>query len=153
MSDNEAAKPVIRHADTETTLGACFSLIQQLRPHLTDPDDFLCRVERMAGDHYRILAIWQGDQALALAGYRLQENLIYGRFLYVDDLITHESARRRRFGARLLEELTAIATQADCVRLVLDTGLANSLAHRFYCRQGLLTGALRFSKALTVRPA
>ncbi len=35
-----------------------------------------------------------------------------------------------------------------CVRLVLDTGMANALAQRFYFRQGMLTGALRFGKAI-----
>lgn len=66
--------------------------MRQLRPHLADPADFTARVRRMAAQRYRLLGAWRGDEPLALAGYRLDENLIYGSFLYVDDLVTHESA-------------------------------------------------------------
>ena len=64
--------------------------MRQLRPHLADPADFTARVRRMAAQRYRLLGAWRGDEPLALAGYRLDENLIYGSFLYVDDLVTHE---------------------------------------------------------------
>lgn len=56
--------------------------------------------------------------------------------------------RGRRWGAQLLERLGACAAQADCVKLVLDTGLTNGLAQRFYFREGLLPGALRFGKPI-----
>lgn len=102
----------------------------------------------MAAQRYRLLGAWRGDEPLALAGYRLDENLIYGSFLYVDDLVTHESSRGRNLGARLLDALTESARRAGCAKLVLDTGLSNALAQRFYFRQGLLTSAMRFSKPL-----
>jgi hypothetical protein len=35
-----------------------------------------------------------------------------------------------------------------CGKLVLDTGLANALGHRFYYRAGLLATALRFTMPL-----
>ena len=138
----------LRHADTEDELRACFPLMRQLRPHLADPADFIARVRRMAAQRYRLLGAWRGDEPLALAGYRLDENLIYGSFLYVDDLVTHESSRGRNLGARLLDALTESAQRAGCAKLVLDTGLSNALAQRFYFRQGLLTSAMRFSKLL-----
>lgn len=144
----DTIEAMIRPVETEQELRACFGVMRELRPHLVNEDDFIRRVARLRTEQYRLLGVWQGNEAVALAGYRLQENLIYGRFLYVDDLVTTERARGRRWGARLLETLTDIACQNACTRLVLDTGLANSLAHRFYCRQGLLTGAIRFGKSL-----
>lgn len=138
----------LRHAETDPELRACFPVMHQLRPHLADAADFLARVQRMRSAGYRLLAAWQGDTPVALAGYRLQENLVYGRFLYVDDLVTDAQARGSRWGARLLQVLTDDATAAGCALLVLDTGLANARAQRFYFREGLLTGALGFRKAL-----
>jgi hypothetical protein len=35
----------------------------------------------MAGAGYRVLAAWDGDRVAAIAGYRVMENLIHGRFL------------------------------------------------------------------------
>jgi ribosomal protein S18 acetylase RimI-like enzyme len=145
---SDLADPALRHAETEQDLRACYPVMRQLRPHLQDETDLIQRILRMRQARYRLLAAWEGDEVVALAGYRLQENLIYGAFLYVDDLVTTERSRGSRWGARLLDELTHIAEQAECAKLVLDTGLANSLAHRFYSRQGLLTGAIRFAKSL-----
>lgn len=139
----------LRHAETDAELRSCWPVMRQLRPHLPSADDFIARVRRMQNDGYRLLAVWQGDTALALAGYRLQENLVYGgRFLYVDDLVTDEATRGTQCGARLIEATTRIADEAGCVRFVLDTGLSNALAQRFYFRQGLLTEAIRFGRTL-----
>jgi ribosomal protein S18 acetylase RimI-like enzyme len=138
----------IRHAESEAELQACWSAMHQLRPHLQSAQDMAQRVHRMREDGYRVLAAWRGEEVIALAGYRLQENLVYGRFLYVDDLVTLESERGGEWGARLIDATTRIAEEAGCMKLVLDTGLSNALAQRFYFRQGMLTGAMRFSKVL-----
>ncbi|HEY4065703.1 MAG TPA: GNAT family N-acetyltransferase [Burkholderiaceae bacterium] len=138
----------LRHAETDSDLRACFRVMHQLRPQLAGEGDFLARLQRMRADRYRLLAAWNRDTVLSLAGYRLQENLVYGRFLYVDDLVTDTQARGSRWGARLLESLTAVAVEAGCACLVLDTALSNAQAQRFYFREGLLTGALRFKKPL-----
>jgi ribosomal protein S18 acetylase RimI-like enzyme len=132
--------------ETEQELRACYPVMQALRPHLQSEDAFVAQILRQREQGYRILAVWEGGEVVALAGYRLQENTVYGRFLYVDDLITAERHRSRRWGALLLGQLTAFAEQAHCARLVLDTGLTNVLAQRFYFREGLLPGALRFAK-------
>ena len=141
--------PALRHADTDADLRACWPVVQQLRPRLQSAEDFITRVHRMRPDRYRILAAWQDDgTVLALAGYRLAENLIYGRFLYVDDLVTRDTARGGRWGQALMDAMARIGEDAGCARLVLDTGLANALAQRFYFRQGLLTEAVRFGRTL-----
>lgn len=138
----------LRDVDTEAQLRACYPVMKELRPHLQTEDEFVARVGRQRLEGYRILAAWQENDVVALAGYRLQENLVYGPFLYVDDLVAGEAARSRRWGARLLERLTVVAGQAHCNKLVLDTGLSNALAQRFYFREGLLPGAMRFGKLL-----
>lgn len=143
----------LRHAETEDELRACFAVMQELRPHLRGYEDFAARLGRMRRDGYRLLAAWENDAPVALAGYRLQENLIYGLFLYVDDLVVKEGRRGGNWGARLLDEATAIARREGCRKLVLDTALSNALAQRFYFREGLLTGAMRFSKVLSEEAA
>jgi len=144
----------LRHAETDPEVAACFPLMAQLRPHLADAEELVARVARQRETGYRILAAWRADTLgkgvpLALAGYRIEENLIHGRFLYVDDLVTAEGERGGGLGARLLEALATQAGKLGCERLVLDTALDNVLAHRFYYRQGLLARALRFSRPVS----
>ena len=138
----------LKDVETAEQLRACYPVMRELRPHLQTEEEFVTRVTRMGEQGYRILAAWEDGEVVALAGYRLEENLVYGRFLYVDDLVAGEKTRGQGWGARLLERLTVVADQAECDKLVLDTGLANARAQRFYFREGLMTGAMRFGKFL-----
>jgi GNAT superfamily N-acetyltransferase len=132
----------------EAEIGACYDLMQQLRPHLTSPEEFIARWRRQSADGYRILALWSEHPKpapRALAGYRITENLVHGKFVYVDDLVSDHAERSRGYGAQLLTKLKEEGRALGCKKLVLDTGLDNALAHRFYYRQGLLAQALRFN--------
>ncbi len=127
---------------------ACFDVMHELRPHLPDAAAFAAQACRQAGQGYRLLAAWRGDQVMGVAGYRIQENLLYGRFLYVDDLVAVATARRQGLGGLLIEALREEAQRQDCSHLVLDTALGNALAQRFYFHQGLLPKGLHFSLVL-----
>ncbi|MGE0418561.1 MAG: N-acetyltransferase family protein [Acetobacteraceae bacterium] len=137
--------PVLRHADTADDIAACFPVMHDLRPHLTDAAELITRVAVQRQESYRILAAWTGDQVVGLAGYRFQHNLIRGRFCYVDDLVVRPDTRRHRLGARLLDAVAEVARAEGCAALVLDTGLDNLLGQRFYFRYGMLPAALRFA--------
>lgn len=136
------------HIETDQDYAACFSVMRELRPHLTDVATFAAQARRQAAQDYRLLAIWQGDQVKGLAGYRLQENLLYGRFLYVDDLVTAADARRFGLGGKLLDALREEAFSLGCVYFVLDTALENAMGQRFYYRQGLLARGMHFCQRL-----
>jgi ribosomal protein S18 acetylase RimI-like enzyme len=138
----------LRHAESEGEVLACFPVMAQLRPHLADAAEFAARVARQRNAGYRLLAAWRGETPVALAGYRVVETLVHGRFLYVDDLVTAERERRQRHGARLLDAVMEEGRRLGCRRLVLDTAIDNALGHRFYYRQGLLARALRFSREI-----
>jgi len=142
--------PELHHVETDRDIAACFAVLRQLRPSLEDAAELVGRVRRQQETGYRLLAAWDGARVVGAAGYRIQEILIRGPFVYVDDLVVLDEDRSQRWGARLLDQLTVYAEQAGCARLVLDTGLSNALAQRFYFRAGLLPGALRFAKILEV---
>ncbi|MES2414961.1 MAG: GNAT family N-acetyltransferase [Pseudomonadota bacterium] len=139
------AKPVTAIAESEADARRCFALMKQLRPHLATEDEFVARWKRQVADGYHLMILTSGDQPVALAGYRIQENLVYGRFLYVDDLVSENAARSSGYGSQLMESLKAQTRRQGCEKLVLDTALTNSLGQRFYFRNGLLATALRFS--------
>lgn len=134
--------------DDPDELRACLPLMRVLRPHLSDADDFVQRLQRQAEQGYRLLAARQGDEVLGLAGCRLQENLLHGRFFYVDDLVTREDLRSQGIGERLLDEARAQARHLGCANFVLDTALGNARGQRFYYRQGLLAIGMHFREVL-----
>lgn len=137
-----SARIVVLESDEQVI--AAFPLMHQLRPHLADAAELVTRWKRQTADGYRLAGIWEGDRLMALAGYRIADNLIVGRHLYVDDLVTDANARSGGYGQRLMDWLKAQTEAAGCTQLVLDTPLTNVLGHRFYYRNGLLARALRF---------
>ncbi len=140
-------------AQTEAEVRSCFALMKQLRPHLLSEDELAARWARQQADGYRLVMLMAGEgqaaKVAALAGFRVQENLVYGRFLYVDDLVSDDSVRGSGFGAQLMDWLKAETSAQGCGKLVLDTAMSNSLAQRFYFRNGLLATAMRFKFAVT----
>lgn len=127
---------------------ACFAVMRELRPHLHDAEAFVAQVQRQAGQGYRLLAAWRDEQVVGLAGYRLQENTLYGRFVYIDDLVVLGSEQRGGIGRLLIEAVRREAIDGGHAHLVLDTALGNALGQRFYYRQGLLARAVHFVEAL-----
>jgi len=127
---------------------AAFPVMSALRPHLADAGAFVLQVQRQFQAGYRLAGCRQDRQWLGLIGFRLSENLLYGRFLYVDDLVAAEHCRNSGIGKRLIGYARQQARTAGCANLVLDTGLYMPYAQRFYYRQGLLAKGMHFVENL-----
>ena len=145
---NAPAAVELRYVDQEDDVWTCYPLIRQLRPHLDSEQAFLLRWQHQSTQGYRLLVLWHGTQPVGLAGFRVQDNLVHGRFVYVDDLVIDASCRSRGYGKILMARLKAEAKLLGCARLLLDAAMSNTLGHRFYYHQGLLATALRFSITL-----
>ncbi|MCO8161540.1 GNAT family N-acetyltransferase [Pseudomonas sp. 21LCFQ010] len=136
------------HLEDPQALTASFGLMRVLRPHLDNADAYVAQLQRQAGQGYRLLAAMQDAQIVGLAGYRELENLLYGRFVYVDDLLISPALQRSGLGGQLLDQVRQQARQLGCDHFVLDTGLHMALAQRFYFRQGLLASGMHFTQRL-----
>lgn len=135
--------------ETPADQHASFDLMRVLRPHLSDPDAYVAQLSRQTRQGYRLLAISNGQGMVGLAGYRELENLIYGRFIYVDDLVISPQLQGSGVGATLLNAVREEAVRRGCDHFVLDTGLHMALAQRFYFRQGLLARGMHFTEKLS----
>ncbi|SAL37695.1 N-acetyltransferase GCN5 [Caballeronia arvi] len=138
-----------RHLDAPDDWTRAFDVMKELRPHLTDADAFCAQMRRQREESYRLLAACDdAGTILGLAGYRTQTNTLYGRFVYVDDLVVTSRLQRSGIGACLLDKVREIARHSRCAHFVLDTGLHMALAQRFYYRNGLLAKGMHFVEPL-----
>jgi GNAT superfamily N-acetyltransferase len=120
-----------------------------LRPDHRDREAFVERVnEVQRPQEYRLVGAFDGDRVVAVAGFRLLENLVSGRTLYVDDLSTLPEARRRGHAAALLDWCLEEAERLGCDELELDSavGPERADAHRLYFNRGLRITAFHFEK-------
>lgn len=124
-------------------LRGVWPVAQQLRPHLTE-ETFVTRALRQLDDGFRATALYDDGVARAYAGWRVHENLVYGRHMYVDDLVTDAGVRSRGYGKTLLDWLKDEARRQGCVKLQLDSGTHRQDAHAFYLREGLRIEAFHF---------
>lgn len=136
-----------RIATTDAEIEACFPVMKELRTHL-DEREFLARIRMQQRQGYELAYIAVGGRPVALAGFRVGENLAWGRFLYVDDLVTAAEHRSRGYGAALLRWLCEVAKERGCRELHLDSGVQRADAHRFYRREGMEVSSYHFKKAL-----
>ncbi len=137
----------IRLVETDEEIAACYPVMVQLRPHLSE-QAFLEQVRRQKGDGFLLAALEEGGQVRAAAGFRVVEMLSRGRHVYVDDLVTDAQSRSAGHGRALMDWLKSYARAQGCVRLHLDSGTQRTDAHRFYFRERLHISAFHFGIAL-----
>ena len=130
-----------------------FAAMRALRGHLADPESFAARVDGVQRpEGYRLLGAYaDGEQQPgAVAGFRILSTLAWGRVLYVDDLSTLPSHRRRGLGRALLDHLAEEARRLGCDALHLDSGVGadRADAHRFYFNARLRIASYHFARDL-----
>ena len=137
-----------RIARTDAEIEACFDVMRELRTHLHQKEEFLARVRAQQRNGYQLAYLEEGGRPVAVAGFRISENLAWGRFLYVDDLVTASTHRSRGFGGALLRWLHEYARSQGCQQLHLDSGVQRADAHRFYQREGMVLSSYHFRSVL-----
>jgi GNAT superfamily N-acetyltransferase len=111
-------------------------------------------VLRPAG--YRLLGAFspRREPAVAVAGFRVGDNLAWGHYLYVDDISTVPDARREGRAGALLEWLIEEGRRLGCAQLHLDSGVGPERfdAHRLYHNHGLAIHSHHFARGLAPTP-
>jgi len=138
----------VQYATSESSIRACYPVMAQLRPHLTEAD-FMAQVQRQIANHdYRLAYLQHEGQVAAVSGFRFVEYLAWGRALYVDDLVTSSSARKLGLAGQLLDHLIGLAKEAGCQQFHLDSGVQRHDAHRLYLGRKLQISSHHFSLEL-----
>lgn len=134
----------------ETAVAAAALL--ELRPHLGSVEAVAERADAQRAAGYRIAAAIEpgATEAAAAAGFRIHENLAWGRHLYVDDLSTRAASRGRGHGAALMDWLIECARREGCGELHLDSGVGpeRESAHRLYLGSRLRIASYHFTRVL-----
>jgi ribosomal protein S18 acetylase RimI-like enzyme len=130
-------------------LKRCFPVMKELRPHLEYQAFVDIYQKAHEADGYEIVALEKGGQIIALMGYRFLYDYVHGKHVYIDDLVTTESARSQGAGSELLKYAESIAQKNNCKNLRLCTGIENELGKKFYERNSWNLRAVVYKKKIT----
>lgn len=108
-----------------------FPIINELRTHLTE-HTYLDFLQRMREEGYKLFALYDNDQIVAVTGIALKTNFYYGMHVFVYDLVTQSSQRSKGYGEQLLAYIHEYAKKNGCEIVALESGLQRIDAHRFY---------------------
>jgi GNAT superfamily N-acetyltransferase len=132
---HEAKPDVIKKMLSDSDIQLTYPVMNQLRTHVAE-HEYLGRVKRQhesAG--YQVAALFDDGKVRCVAGYRISECLSWGKFLYVDDLVSDQNARSKNYGKEMMAWLLAEAKSNGCQEFHLDSGVQRHSAHRFYLRE------------------
>jgi len=146
-ASDEKREDGVYGVNTDDDIKACFHLMNLLRPHY-DKESFLSQVKEQMSDGYRMVSLTSEGEQVSLAGYRISRNLAWGKYLYVDDLISLEAERSQGYGRELLSHLVGIAKKEGCNQIHLDSGVQRFNAHKFYITEGFTISSHHFSMQL-----
>jgi GNAT superfamily N-acetyltransferase len=118
-------------AEEDDEIRSCYTVMAELRPHV-QPEEFLLRVRRQIEVAGYNLAYLTDGEVKAVAGFRISECLAWGKFLYVDDLVSKSGDRSKGYGGDLFDWLVRYAKEEGCDQFHLDSGVQRFAAHRFY---------------------
>ncbi|SHM45501.1 Acetyltransferase (GNAT) family protein [Gracilibacillus kekensis] len=133
---------------SDSEIMSTFDTVKELRPQL-EKDSYVEKINRLNEVYqYNLVALIDDNEIKAVAGFRINESLAWGKYFYVDDLITKQVSRRKGYANKLWEWLIKQAKENKCEQFHLDSGVNRHDAHRFYLKGGLDISCHHFQMAI-----
>lgn len=151
QQEREASTPVVNvlREITNNETAVAFAALSVLRPMLTDVNRFVEQVNNLQrSEGYRLLGVFEEGKtnAVAVCGFREETNLVSGRHIHIDDVVTIPQSRGKGYAARLLAEVREIAKAEGIQQIHIDSNVGSdrAQAHRLYFENGFEISAHHF---------
>jgi GNAT superfamily N-acetyltransferase len=124
----------------------------ELRTNAGPLERVIERVDAQRAAGYRVVGAFDGgeEDAQAVIGFKVTENLAWDRYLYIEDVVTRPSGRGKGLAPALMSWVVEEGRAAGCTSVHLNsgTGADRRGAHRFYFNSGLRIAAHHFAMDL-----
>lgn len=134
----------VKLANNNSNIDGIAAVLQQLRTQFPVPYIKTQILEQMKNG-YNIAYIEENNEIVSVAGFVIGQKLAWGKYLYIDDLVTNENVRSKSAGSVMVKWLKAHAKSHGCQQLHIDSGVQRYMAHKFYLREGFIIASHHFS--------
>ena len=128
----------------DDTLSDIADLLLQLRPQYSH-DDIVAQIREQQRSGYQLAYVTSRQCIVCVAGFVIGQKLSWGKYLYIDDLVTDETHRSTGAGAYLINWLKRYGKDNGCRQIHLDSNIQKFSAHRFYLRERFNIASHHFS--------
>lgn len=143
---------MIKQVESSEEKDAAYNLICQLHEWLSYPvqtrEEYDRRLSLAQEGRYRQYILIMDEKIVGLIGFRVLDDLLRPRRLFIDDLVVDASHRQQGYGRQLLDFAQAFAVKEGCQRLDLEAALKNEVAIKSYERYGMDKVAYLMRKSL-----
>lgn len=139
----------IRVAEGRDQWLKCWPAVRELRPHIRTEEEFLQRMEFIAGEGARMVMLEAEGVVPTVSVFRINHYLARGKNLYIDDLVSLPAYRGRGYARAMLEWIENYAIRQGCENIHLDSGHQRYDAHRLYLNFGFKITAHHFVLDIT----
>ncbi|AGK52862.1 GNAT family N-acetyltransferase [Bacillus sp. 1NLA3E] len=122
----------IKELQSRNEIIEAFPIMKQLRTHLDESSYLELVIDAQEKDRYKIFALLDDDEIVAVTGFKPMITLYYGRFVWVCDLVTNANKRSKGYGEKLLTYVHEWAKENNYESVALSSGLQRTDAHHFY---------------------
>lgn len=122
----------IKELQSQDEILEAFPIMNQLRTHLDEATYLDLVQEAQEKDRYKMFALIDQNEIVAVIGFKPMTTLYYGRFVWVCDLVTDSNKRSKGYGEKLLSFVHEWAKENHYESVALSSGLQRHEAHRFY---------------------
>jgi GNAT superfamily N-acetyltransferase len=122
----------VKELRSQEEIESAFSVMHQLRNHLDRKTYVELVLEAQIKEQYRLCALYEKDEILAIVGFMPMITLNSGRFIWVCDLVTDVKKRYLGYGEDLLNYVHQWARDHKYTSIALSSGMTQKETHRFY---------------------
>lgn len=124
-----------------------YPLLKQLYPELT-AEQYETYIDDLLPLSYRRIVVEENGHYLASAGVLMGVHFKFGKYLYINDLVTDSTHRSHGIGKMLVDWIEEEAKRLGCTGIKLSSNVNRHDAHRFYVTDGFFVHGYYFVKEL-----
>ncbi|PSW22292.1 N-acetyltransferase [Photobacterium sanctipauli] len=118
-------------------------VLLELRPQYT-LDNLISQIKSQQKSGYQIVYVTEDEKVLCAAGFVTGQKLSWGKYIYIDDLVTAEAHRSKGAGQMLVDWFKDYAHLNQFDQIHLDSGVHRFGAHKFYLKEDFVIASHHF---------
>ncbi|BDD01079.1 GNAT family N-acetyltransferase [Persicobacter psychrovividus] len=128
-----------------TDLEMLYPLFAELRPQY-DLLHFKDLVKHQFKEGYQVMYILDGKKPVALVGFRTLHQLVSGKTLFIDDMVTAQKHRGKGYGKALMMWLQGFCFENNYDHMAVNASFEEVETHRFCLNNGLKIETIHFGR-------